>query len=164
MVGYLRLFFFFQAEDGIRDKLVNGVQTCALPISLREIGAGKGEEHPLGHRRALPPRECSRGRGTIARAGRSPDAPVAAWDWPAVSPFDEIGSIIPMWPEASRRAGWSLRRGGWASTSAASPRSKSLRNWRGYRSGSPRGISARWGTLQTRAGESPRACCPGRLA
>src|SRR2546425_10337190 len=27
------LFFFFQAEDGIRDKLVTGVQTCALPIS-----------------------------------------------------------------------------------------------------------------------------------
>ena len=26
--------FFFQAEDGIRDKLVTGVQTCALPISL----------------------------------------------------------------------------------------------------------------------------------
>src|SRR2546425_12494875 len=27
------IFFFFQAEDGIRDKLVTGVQTCALPIS-----------------------------------------------------------------------------------------------------------------------------------
>src|SRR6266404_9137564 len=27
--------FFFQAEDGIRDKLVTGVQTCALPISTR---------------------------------------------------------------------------------------------------------------------------------
>src|SRR2546425_5741543 len=27
------MFFFFQAEDGIRDKLVTGVQTCALPIS-----------------------------------------------------------------------------------------------------------------------------------
>src|SRR2546425_1445515 len=26
--------FFFQAEDGIRDKLVTGVQTCALPISM----------------------------------------------------------------------------------------------------------------------------------
>src|SRR5205823_12051657 len=26
------IFFFFQAEDGIRDKLVTGVQTCALPI------------------------------------------------------------------------------------------------------------------------------------
>src|SRR5258708_24737711 len=30
------LFFFFQAEDGIRDDLVTGVQTCALPICLRE--------------------------------------------------------------------------------------------------------------------------------
>src|SRR3989449_9154831 len=27
------LFFFFQAEDGIRDVAVTGVQTCALPIS-----------------------------------------------------------------------------------------------------------------------------------
>src|SRR3989441_11498476 len=31
----LSSFFFFQAEDGIRDKLVTGVQTCALPISAR---------------------------------------------------------------------------------------------------------------------------------
>src|SRR5437016_2698776 len=29
----LRFFFFFQAEDGIRDWSVTGVQTCALPIS-----------------------------------------------------------------------------------------------------------------------------------
>src|SRR5207247_2690340 len=29
----LDCFFFFQAEDGIRDPLVTGVQTCALPIS-----------------------------------------------------------------------------------------------------------------------------------
>src|SRR5256886_4348271 len=28
-------FFFFQAEDGIRDLTVTGVQTCALPISSR---------------------------------------------------------------------------------------------------------------------------------
>src|SRR5204862_5612869 len=28
-------FFFFQAEDGIRDLYVTGVQTCALPISMR---------------------------------------------------------------------------------------------------------------------------------
>src|SRR5256884_8429092 len=28
--------FFFQAEDGIRDVAVTGVQTCALPISLRQ--------------------------------------------------------------------------------------------------------------------------------
>src|SRR2546427_3177759 len=31
----LLLFFFFQAEDGIRDLTVTGVQTCALPIYLR---------------------------------------------------------------------------------------------------------------------------------
>src|SRR5258708_26866477 len=30
--SHLFLFFFFQAEDGIRDDLVTGVQTCALPI------------------------------------------------------------------------------------------------------------------------------------
>src|SRR5207249_6864785 len=29
-----RLGFFFQAEDGIRDRNVTGVQTCALPISM----------------------------------------------------------------------------------------------------------------------------------
>src|SRR5882762_154180 len=33
MNGYSICFFFFQAEDGIRDSSVTGVQTCALPIS-----------------------------------------------------------------------------------------------------------------------------------
>src|SRR5205823_8778187 len=33
----ISLFFFFQAEDGIRDKLVTGVQTCALPISGDDV-------------------------------------------------------------------------------------------------------------------------------
>src|SRR2546426_7440672 len=31
------LFFFFQAEDGIRDYKVTGVQTCALPISQLDV-------------------------------------------------------------------------------------------------------------------------------
>src|SRR5215203_736799 len=31
------LFFFFQAEDGIRDIGVTGVQTCALPIALPRL-------------------------------------------------------------------------------------------------------------------------------
>src|SRR5438270_6015396 len=36
-------FFFFQAEDGIRDLTVTGVQTCALPIFTAESdGIGKG--------------------------------------------------------------------------------------------------------------------------
>src|SRR2546426_4901694 len=32
-----RAFFFFQAEDGIRDYKVTGVQTCALPISFFSV-------------------------------------------------------------------------------------------------------------------------------
>src|SRR5699024_12094325 len=44
------VFFFFQAEDGIRDRNVTGVQTCALPI-LRS-----------GTRSARPP--------SLSRAGR----------------------------------------------------------------------------------------------
>src|SRR5206468_8668311 len=34
-------FFFFQAEDGIRDLIVTGVQTCALPISFAERTAAR---------------------------------------------------------------------------------------------------------------------------
>src|SRR5207249_8686308 len=37
-------FFFFQAEDGIRDRNVTGVQTCALPISR---GVREGPERHL---------------------------------------------------------------------------------------------------------------------
>src|SRR5256885_8642911 len=33
-MSFCCFFFFFQAEDGIRDYKVTGVQTCALPISL----------------------------------------------------------------------------------------------------------------------------------
>src|SRR5690606_40560370 len=39
-VGVTALFFFFQAEDGIRDFHVTGVQTCALPISSRQRKPG----------------------------------------------------------------------------------------------------------------------------
>src|SRR5256886_8296746 len=41
-ISVMILFFFFQAEDGIRDLTVTGVQTCALPIygpgQIRDIG------------------------------------------------------------------------------------------------------------------------------
>src|SRR5258708_11637854 len=63
--GVFYVFFFFQAEDGIRDDLVTGVQTCALPISGRsETGAFRSG---TGAGRRLRP-----GRATEARprAGR----------------------------------------------------------------------------------------------
>src|SRR3989449_9647736 len=47
-------FFFFQAEDGIRDVAVTGVQTCALPISrCRDLECAigsRGERDPFGVR------------------------------------------------------------------------------------------------------------------
>src|SRR5256886_9846953 len=60
-------FFFFQAEDGIRDLTVTGVQTCALPIlGERERG---GRLH--GGRRARPGRDAQGVpcHGGAARAG-----------------------------------------------------------------------------------------------
>src|SRR5207237_3861798 len=49
----LFVFFFFQAEDGIRDSSVTGVQTCALPISIalaiaRARSCQSDHEPPLG--------------------------------------------------------------------------------------------------------------------
>src|SRR2546425_6520854 len=45
-------FFFFQAEDGIRDKLVTGVQTCALPILNASVKLAYGlsaQRHGIVH-------------------------------------------------------------------------------------------------------------------
>src|SRR5689334_24166312 len=50
IVIYLCLFFFFQAEDGIRDGTVTGVQTCALPIWKRP-DVRRRDLNPLRRRR-----------------------------------------------------------------------------------------------------------------
>src|SRR5436190_20517254 len=42
------VFFFFQAEDGIRDHCVTGVQTCALPICVFLYGLSVGAFGFLG--------------------------------------------------------------------------------------------------------------------
>src|SRR5206468_12160667 len=39
--------FFFQAEDGIRDLIVTGVQTCALPISARAARGSRVRAHDV---------------------------------------------------------------------------------------------------------------------
>src|SRR5260221_10933319 len=43
------IFFFFQAEDGIRDHCVTGVQTCALPICNLATKAGDDPVHQIAH-------------------------------------------------------------------------------------------------------------------
>src|SRR5699024_11476497 len=71
------LFFFFQAEDGIRARNVTGVQTCALPISEhlvvggtdRGAGRGVGRAPVPGDGGAASPRTARR---RISCRGRSP--------------------------------------------------------------------------------------------
>src|ERR1035437_9478905 len=65
-------FFFFQAEDGIRDIGVTGVQTCALPILWRHLVPGSAAH--AGNRRAHGAgRNTRRGRPAGARARRALD-------------------------------------------------------------------------------------------
>src|SRR5690349_24478325 len=64
--------FFFQAEDGIRDLYVTGVQTCALPISRASAdhaGQHGDRARQVQQRRAVPPRGSSwQRRQEIGRA------------------------------------------------------------------------------------------------
>src|SRR3712207_6820181 len=81
------MFFFFQAEDGIRDIGVTGVQTCALPISQRGqqkvldiAGEYRGVGAPFHVRRGDHPRKARPGEqgGHRPRVARPPPAgPVA---------------------------------------------------------------------------------------
>src|SRR5260221_9319872 len=58
------IFFFFQAEDGIRDHCVTGVQTCALPILFR-LRSGRGTSSTLTSPRHLTsPSRCTRATST----------------------------------------------------------------------------------------------------
>src|SRR2546426_3579868 len=70
-------YFFFQAEDGIRDYKVTGVQTCALPISAageaeRQDQREPGEQGPARHATADPPAT----REPRARRASPPPEPV----------------------------------------------------------------------------------------
>src|SRR3712207_7006950 len=69
-LGFIVFFFFFQAEDGIRDIGVTGVQTCALPISR----SGRGARMSVLSRRRIS--------GTVS---------AMSWSVPAADP------LFPRW-------------------------------------------------------------------
>src|SRR5256886_8666406 len=62
------VFFFFQAEDGIRDLTVTGVQTCALPICRDRVAGREAEPQVVS---LVPPRPESRPRPVPRGRGRS---------------------------------------------------------------------------------------------
>src|SRR5699024_12004748 len=63
----LLAIFFFQAEDGIRDRNVTGVQTCALPISVvfQVLGG-----HRLKEEAAFPVGQTGQGRRLAGAGGQ----------------------------------------------------------------------------------------------
>src|SRR5256884_79282 len=72
------IFFFFQAEDGIRDVAVTGVQTCALPISswrgCRSTSGSVSRAHEAAHHAAGAAHRGSRILSRLARRGGRPAA------------------------------------------------------------------------------------------
>src|SRR3712207_8876125 len=87
--GYLLLFFFFfKAEDGIRDIGVTGVQTCALPILKT-----KPPQQPK------PPRRSSAGRSL----------PAARRDAPSGADVPHVDSAMPGARSEERRVGKECR-------------------------------------------------------
>src|SRR5438046_8493790 len=69
MLWFLLLFFFFQAEDGIRDWSVTGVQTCALPISaeLEKPFAVAGVAYAAADKEGSQGRFCQEACSNIVR-------------------------------------------------------------------------------------------------
>src|SRR2546426_3348995 len=83
---HLVFFFFFQAEDGIRDYKVTGVQTCALPILTRMIARGQRSamsatfaSQRLEQLRVTGCASRSSGTDLLLRSGVPIDS--ASWRW-----------------------------------------------------------------------------------
>src|SRR5256885_12357937 len=79
VAGFRCAFFFFQAEDGIRDYKVTGVQTCALPIlqaarhwdgGLRTPPCGRARRGLRGMRAEEYPRAGTGVRSEERRVGK----------------------------------------------------------------------------------------------
>src|SRR2546430_11161794 len=118
-------FFFFQAEDGIRDLTVTGVQTCALPISV--VGASNIVGRPMALELLLARSTvtvCHTGTRDLKAEVERADVVVAAvgkagfvpgdWIKPGAAVFDVginrtadgklVGDVE--YDKAAQRAGW----------------------------------------------------------
>src|SRR3712207_6866592 len=69
---YVELYFFFQAEDGIRDIGVTGVQTCALPIYPRSTMTDVALTVAVAGTPAASPRSSTASRVMAATTRKGP--------------------------------------------------------------------------------------------
>src|SRR2546430_10376538 len=109
------LFFFFQAEDGIRDLTVTGVQTCALPIYVRGVPRAslRTAAAPQAHGDRGPPRTEDGPRLLRLHGLEESEGAVEA---PSETPQDSIAAAKPplelRYSDAPvRRAGRARERG-----------------------------------------------------
>src|SRR6266496_5491893 len=90
-------FFFFQAEDGIRDLYVTGVQTCALPISRRAaelpLGRCRRARHP-GIRERVRPVERRGLDELLSLRGRQPPRRRPRGQLPPRAPGPELAEYL----------------------------------------------------------------------
>src|SRR5437762_12801090 len=88
--------FFFQAEDGIRDTSVTGVQTCALPISLN-LSLKVGQLNQTVVVSAAPP-EVQTSSSTISATVDSNtvrELPLNGRDWTSLAALEPGVTSIP---------------------------------------------------------------------
>src|SRR6266446_7662323 len=114
LVFSLFFFFFFQAEDGIRDYKVTGVQTCALPISPAEAVGCMPRPGAPGCRADMPS-ACALGFERIAglsnsRCSRSQPAVTAMVAASPIAPAILIVLLAPIDPYAGRNTPREWRR------------------------------------------------------
>src|SRR5438067_10441705 len=85
------LFFFFQAEDGIRDRNLTGVQTCALPIycQIAECSESIGRSQASGDARG--------DSGIAAWTSRARATAIGITRWPAATSVSllAVATILP---------------------------------------------------------------------
>src|SRR5690349_22032033 len=84
--------FFFQAEDGIRDLYVTGVQTCALPISTAPLSNSPSTFFTPTGRRLFPPE-----RSAFAAPASRLRVP-ATWRWSASHCLRAASGVV--WDES----------------------------------------------------------------
>src|SRR5256885_2013755 len=73
------IFFFFQAEDGIRDYKVTGVQTCALPICAEVATDVERFERAAREGLASGDRSALEAAAALYRGDLLPDDPYESW-------------------------------------------------------------------------------------